>query len=335
MQTKKPQRGDSNSIGQRPMKTPVTIITGFLGAGKTTLLNQIIAQKGDTRFAIIENEMGAVNLDSEFIIGADEEIFKITDGCLCCTLNVELSRLLAELIRRKSEFDHLIIETTGIADPAGVAAVFVSDLNVQEHFNLDGIVCLVDSFHIEDLLKSKETEAARQISFADVLVFNKSDLVTEMALENLQKTIKNINPFAKHLTAHHSKIDVNKILNIKAFEAKQVEVKTQKVNFSLAHRHGNITSQTYQYFEAFDVLKFRQFVQVLLHFQRMRIYRMKGILNIEGQTHKIIFQSVQEQFVFTKGSEWQPNDNRQTTLVVIGNGLNQMAFDKKLRQCFA
>jgi G3E family GTPase len=310
------------------MRTPVTIITGFLGAGKTTLLNQIIAQKKETRYAIIENEMGAVNLDSEFIIGVDEAIFKITDGCLCCTLNVELSKLLAELIRRKSEFDHLIIETTGIADPAGVASVFVSDLNVQEHFELDGIICLVDSFHIEDLLKSKETEAARQISFADVLVFNKADLIHAKSLENLQKTTKNINPFAKQITASHSKIDVNKVLNIKAFEAKQVEIKTQKVNFSLAHRHGNITSQTYQYFEPFDILKFRQFIQVL-------IYRMKGILNIEGQPNKIIFQSVQEQVVFTKGSEWQPNENRQTTLVVIGNGLNQMAFDKKLRQCFA
>jgi G3E family GTPase len=317
------------------MRTPVTIITGFLGAGKTTLLNQIIAQKKETRYAIIENEMGAVNLDSEFIIGVDEAIFKITDGCLCCTLNVELSKLLAELIRRKSEFDHLIIETTGIADPAGVASVFISDLNVQEHFELDGIICLVDSFHIEDLLKSKETEAARQISFADVLVFNKADLIHAKSLENLQKTTKNINPFAKQITASHSKIDVNKVLNIKAFEAKQVEIKTQKVNFSLAHRHGNITSQTYQYFEPFDILKFRQFIQVLMHFQRMRIYRMKGILNIEGQPNKIIFQSVQEQVVFTKGSEWQPNENRQTTLVVIGNGLNQMAFDKKLRQCFA
>lgn len=316
-------------------RTPVTIITGFLGAGKTTLLNQIIAQKSDTRFAIIENEIGAVNLDSEFIIGADEDIFQITDGCLCCSLSVELSKLLGELIRRKSEFNHLIIETTGIADPSGIASVFVSDLNVQQHFELDGILCLVDSFHIEELLKNKETEAARQISFADVLVFNKSDLVEAKTLENLQETIKNINPFAKQLTTNYSKVEVNEILNIQAFEPKRVEVKMQNVNFSLAHRHGNITSQTYQYFEAFDILKFRQFVQVLMHFQSMRIYRMKGILNIEGQTNKIIFQSVQQQFVFTKGSEWQPNENRQTTLVVIGNGLSKMAFDKKLRQCFA
>ena len=154
-------------------------------------------------------------------------------------------------------------------------------------------------------------------------------------LKKLQQTIKNINPFAKQLTTNYSKIEVNEILNIQAFEPKRVEVKMQNVNFSLAHRHGNITSQTYQYFEAFDILKFRQFVQVLMHFQSMRIYRMKGILNIEGQTNKIIFQSVQQQFVFTKGSEWQPNENRQTTLVVIGNGLSKMAFDKKLRQCFA
>lgn len=320
-------------------KTTVTIITGFLGAGKTTLLNQIIQQQPNKRFAIIENEIGAVNLDSQFIIGADEDIFQITDGCLCCSLNVELSRLLAELVRRKSEFDHLIIETTGIADPAGVASVFVADLTVQEHFRLDGIVCLVDSFHIDELLKSKETEAARQLSFADVLLFNKLDLVTAEQLAKTQQIIHYINPFAKqistNLNAKNPIIDVNKILNIRAFEAKQVEVKTQKTTFALAHRHGNITSQTYQYKETFDFLKFRHFVQVLLHFQSMRIYRMKGILNIDGQPNKVIFQSVQKQVVFTKGSEWQPNENRQTTLVVIGNGLSKTAFDKKLKQCFA
>lgn len=317
---------------------PVTIITGFLGAGKTTLLNQII-QKSDKKFAIIENEIGAVNLDSEFIVGADEDIFQITDGCLCCSLNVELTKLLTELVRRKSEFDHLIIETTGIADPAGVASVFVSDLTVQQYFQLDSIICLVDSFHIEELLKSKETEAARQLSFADVLLFNKVDLVEENSLKDIQQSIQYINPFAKqiltNLNAKNPIIDVNEILNVRAFEAKQVEVKTQKATFALAHRHGNITAQTYQYQEAFDILKFRHFVQVLLHFQSMRIYRMKGILNMADQPNKIIFQSVQKQVVFTKGSEWKVGENRQTTLVVIGNGLNKQAFDKKLKQCFA
>lgn len=316
------------------MKIPVTIITGFLGSGKTTMLNELIRQQPNTRFAIIENEIGEVNLDSEFIIGAEEEIFKITDGCLCCTLNVELSKLLGELIRRKSEFDYLIIETTGIADPSGVASVFVSDLNVQEHFTLDGIICLVDSFHINEVLKNKETEAAKQLSFADVLVFNKIDLLEQSILTNLQKSIRQLNPFAKQLNASFSKIDVKEILNIEAFAAKTVEVKTQNVNFTLAHRHGNITAQTYMYFEAFDVLKFRQFVQMLLHFQSMRIYRMKGILYFENQPNKIIFQSVQQQVVFTKGSEWKAGEKPKTTLVVIGNGLNQMAFDKKLRQCF-
>lgn len=320
-------------------KIPVTILTGFLGSGKTSLLNHIIQSASDKRFAVIENEVGAVNLDSEFIVGAKEDIFQITDGCLCCTLNIELAKLLNELVRRRDEFDHLIIETTGIADPSGVAAVFVSDLNVQEHFQLDGIVCVVDSFHIDELLTSKETEAARQISFADALIFNKTDLVDSQKLLKTKQNLKAIHPFAMTLDAmlnmKKPQIDVNKILNIKAFEAKQVEVKTQSTKFALASRHGNITAQTYQYTTPFDFLKFRHFVQVLMHFQSMRIYRMKGILNMEGQPNKVIFQSVQQQVVFTKGSKWHPNETRQTTLVVIGNGLNKMAFDKKLKQCFS
>lgn len=316
----------------------VTILTGFLGSGKTSLLNHLIQSQPNKRFAVIENEIGAVNLDSEFIVGAEEDIFQITDGCLCCTLNVELAKLLNELVRRRDEFDHLIIETTGIADPSGVAAVFVSDLNVQQNFRLDGILCVVDAFHIDELLASKETEAARQISFADVLIFNKTDLVSSEQLTKTQNNLRLINPFASTITtalnANKLQIDVNKILNIKAFEAKQVEVKTQSTKFALAHQHGNITAQTYQYTQPFDFLKFRHFVQVLLHFQSMRIYRMKGILNIDGQSNKIIFQTVQQQVVFTKGSEWQSNETRQTTLVVIGNGLNKVAFDKKLKQCF-
>ena len=319
-------------------KIPVTILTGFLGSGKTSLLNHIIQSQSNTRFAIIENEVGAVNLDSEFIVGAEEEVFQITDGCLCCTLNVELAKLLNELVRRREEFDHLIIETTGIADPSAVAAVFVSDLNVQEQFQLNGIVCVVDSFHIDELLRANETEAARQISYSDVLVFNKIDLVKEEQLRQTKQNLRAIHPFAMTLDANLNDnqlpFDLNNILNINAFEAKKIELKTQTTTFALQHQHGNITAQTYQYTQPFDFLKFRQFIQMLMHFQSMRIYRMKGILYIAGQPNKIIFQSVQQQIVYTKGSEWQPDEARQTTLVVIGNGLNKMAFDKKLKQCF-
>ena len=319
-------------------KIPVTILTGFLGSGKTSLLNLLIQSANEKRFAVIENEVGAVNIDSELIVGAGEDIFQITDGCLCCTLNVELAKLLNELVRRRDEFDHLIIETTGIADPAAVAAVFVSDLNVQEQFQLNGIICVVDSLHIDELLRSNETEAARQISFSDALIFNKIDLVNAVQLQQTKQNLKAIHPFAitldSNLSSNNPQIDVDKILHLNAFNAKKIEVKTQSTKFALEHRHGNITAQTYQYQQPFDFLKFRQFIQVLMHFQSMRIYRMKGILYIADQPNKIIFQSVQQQIVYTKGSKWQENEKPKTTLVVIGNGLNQMAFDKKLKQCF-
>ena len=256
------------------MQLPTTIITGFLGAGKTTLLNALIRQQPNVRFAIIENEIGAVNLDSDFIVGANEDIFQITDGCLCCTMNVALSRLLGELVRRKAEFDHLIIETTGVADPSAVAAVFVTDLAVQTHFRLDGTVCVTDCLHIEGLLAERETEAARQLSFADALFFTKTDLISPEYLATLQQRLAEINPFARQFVAAYDALQVAELLQLGSFQPKTVERRLTDFRPVRAHQHGNITAQTYRYAQAFDFLKFRHFVQVLLHFQAMRIYRM-------------------------------------------------------------
>ncbi len=319
-------------------RTPVTIITGFLGAGKTTLLNQIIEQNKSTiRLAIIENEVGDINIDADLIVGADDDIFQITDGCLCCTLNLELAKLLAALIKRKDEYDHLIIETTGVANPAGVAAVFVSDLDVQQHFVLDGVIGLVDTLYIEELIDNKETEAAQQLSFSDVLVFNKTDLVTPEQLQHVKQIIRTINPFAKQYEASFGELDTHPLLNIKAFEQPKLNLSfvAPKLPKGLNHHHGNITAQSFIFDVPFDFLKFKHFIEVLLIFQGMRIYRIKGILNIAGQNHKVVVQSVQKQVVYTKMDNWAVGEKRQSQLVVIGNGLKKEAFYKRLKTCLA
>ena len=310
----------------------VTVITGFLGAGKTSLLNQIISQHPNTRFAIIENEFGEIGIDNDLVIGAEDGIFEMSNGCICCSLSSELTSLLLKLYARREEFSHLLIETTGIADPSSVAAAFITEPKIQDYFRLDAILCMVDSKHIENNLIA-EKETARQIGFADVLIFNKKDLVSTQDLERVQTYVKNINPTAKVLSATEGQVDTTPLLQLDAFDPSIVEKNFEHIHHNHDHQHGHITSQSYTFEQDFDLLKFRHFVQVLLMFQNMRIYRMKGILRFADQDHRIIFQSVQQQTVFRKGSKWQEGEKKESRLVVIGNGLNRKMFDKKLREC--
>ena len=315
-------------------RIPVTIITGFLGAGKTTFLNNIISQNKDTRFAIIENEFGEIGIDNELIIGIDDGIFELSNGCICCTLNSELTELLVKLIDRQEDYDHLLIETTGIADPSSVAAAFISDYQVQEHFRLDGIICLVDSMHVEATLKV-ETKAPQQIGFADVLIFNKKNTVSPSQLASITSNIQKLNPYATLLEAEQAAVETTPLLQLKAYEPSNVEKKTVFILHNHDHQHEHITSQAYSFDQAFDLLKLRHFIQVLLVLQSMRIYRMKGILYIKDEAHKIIFQAVQQQTIFSKGSKWEEDEKRESKLLIIGNNLNKTMFEKKLRQCLA
>ena len=311
---------------------PVTIITGFLGAGKTSLLNEIIAQHPDQSFAIIENEFGEIGIDQELVIGAEDGIFEMSNGCICCALNKDLIDLLVKLYQRRDRFSHLLIETTGIANPAAVAAAFISDPAVQEYYRLDAILCMVDSRHLENNLH-QEKEAAQQLSFADVLIFNKTDLVSTTALERLQKMVHEINPYAQMLRTAHGKVDTKPLLQLAAFDPKVIEKSIETVAHHHDHQHQHITSQSYRFNQDFDLMKFRHFMQVLLMFQSMRIYRIKGILSFAHIEERMIFQSVQQQTIFRKGSAWQAGEAKESCLVVIGKGLDRSAFEKKLKEC--
>ena len=202
-------------------KVPVTILTGFLGSGKTTLLNRILSEEHGKRIAVIENEYGEVGIDQALVINADEEIFEMSNGCICCTVRGDLIRVLGNLMKRRDKFDYVLVETTGLADPGPVAQTFFMDDEIREEFKLDGIVTLVDSAHINQQL-GRSDESTEQIAFADVLVLNKTDLVDNDGLDSLEARLREMNRMARVVRSEKADIPVDTVLNLSAFDLDQV-----------------------------------------------------------------------------------------------------------------
>jgi len=318
---------------QQPI--PVTILTGFLGAGKTTLLNHLIEQHSKTTFAIIENEFGDIGIDNDLVIDADSGIFELSNGCICCTLNDELVETLLNLLDSEKKFDHLLIETTGIAEPDAIAAAFTSDSALQSAYRLDGTICLVDATHATAALHERE-EARRQVTFADVLILNKKSEAEPAALQALEKQLQTMNPFASIEQADFGQVQGN-ILNLHAYDAEQLSQKIESITAHEHHRHhtDDVVSHSFTFNEPFDFLKFMHWTRVLLLVQGERIYRVKGILDFTTEEQKMIFQSVRNTSSFQKGKPWQTHEQRQSRLVFIGNGLKRKPLEKALRSCLA
>ena len=205
-------------------KVPVTILTGFLGSGKTTLLNRILSEEHGKRIAVIENEYGEVGIDQALVINADEEIFEMSNGCICCTVRGDLIRVLGNLMKRRDKFDYVLVETTGLADPGPVAQTFFMDDEIREEFTLDGIVTLVDAAHIEQQL-GRSDESTEQIAFADVLVLNKTDLVETDGLDNLEARLRDMNRMARVVRTEKANLPVDTVLNLSAFDLDEVLVR--------------------------------------------------------------------------------------------------------------
>jgi len=201
-------------------KVPVTILTGFLGSGKTTLLNRILSEEHGKRIAVIENEYGEVGIDQALVIDADEEIFEMSNGCICCTVRGDLIRVLGNLMKRRDKFDYVLVETTGLADPGPVAQTFFMDDEIREEFSLDGIVTLVDAAHIEQQL-GRSDESTEQIAFADILVLNKTDLVNDEALDGLEVRLRDMNRMAQVVRSERANLPVGAVLNLGAFNLDQ------------------------------------------------------------------------------------------------------------------
>lgn len=315
---------------------PVTILTGFLGAGKTSLLNQLIANHPDKKFAIIENEFGEVPIDGDLVIGASDNIFELANGCICCSLNGELVETLEKLLDSGKVFDHLIIETTGMAEPDAVAAAFVSDPGIQSAFQLDGTICLVDAVSVQETLSERE-EAVKQITFADHIVINKAQDVQEHYLAALRVQLQEMNPLAKISTANYGHTDAD-LLQLNAYEAGQLEHRI-KVVVGDAHHHGHhhhhhdVTAHSFTFDRPFDLLAFIHWSKVLLMIQGKNIYRIKGILDVGKEVSKMVFQSVRTQSAFTRAGEWPEDEPRLSRIVIIGKALKREALEKALSSC--
>lgn len=337
------------------MKTKeVTILTGFLGAGKTTLLNAIISGKPGTRFAIVENEIGEESIDAELIITGDDNVVELNNGCLCCSLNDNLYDILNTLWNRKSSWDHMIIEATGIADPANIARPFLTNDQIQRCFLLKRVICVVDAELIEDQLKETEV-AIKQIAFSDIVLLNKTEKVSEIYLEELQQILKNINPFAAILLIKELDFKIDTLLKrtrMAGFYSNPKTAITAKGIFNLSpvneqgnfvfgpgnahhqHLHSEIETILLRYEHAFDMEALQQRMMVFLMLQAANVYRIKGILFSKDYTERVIFQSVGKGMSITYGDAWKTNEQQASKIVIIGKRLKLYSFDKMFRSCF-
>jgi G3E family GTPase len=313
-------------------KVPVTLLTGYLGAGKTTLLNRILTYEHGKKVAVIVNEFGDVGIDHQLIINADEEIFEMNNGCICCTVRGDLIRIIGNLMKRRDKFDHLVIETTGLADPAPVIQTFFMDEDVQAQTYLDSVVTIVDSKHIG--LHWDAEEAQEQIAFADVILLNKTDLVTSEDLDVLESRIRSMNALTKIYRTRDSELEMDALLGIGAFDLdRALEIDPEFLN-ELAHEHDEtVVSVAIVETGEIDGDKLNDWLGKLLREQGADIFRMKGILTIAGEDTRFVFQGVHMLFDGKADRPWNPREIRKNELVFIGRNLDDAQLKQDFRSC--
>jgi G3E family GTPase len=312
---------------------PVTVLTGYLGAGKTTLLNRILTHEHGKKVAVIVNEFGEVGIDNQLVVDADEEIFEMNNGCICCTVRGDLIRIIGNLMKRRDKFDHLVIETTGLADPAPVIQTFFVDEDVQAQTSLDAVVTVVDAKHIWQHWDADE--AQEQIAFADVVLLNKTDLVTPAELEELEQRIRKMNAIAKIYRTRDTAIEMDAILGVQAFDlGRTLEVEPGFLTDDHAHEHDeSVYSVAIAEAGELDGEKLNNWLSELLQTQGTDIFRMKGILNIAGEDRRFVFQGVHMLFDGKADRPWKSADERKNELVFIGRNLDEAQLRADFRAC--
>ncbi|MEO1592831.1 MAG: GTP-binding protein [Cyanobacteria bacterium J06632_22] len=311
---------------------PVTVLTGYLGAGKTTLLNRILTHEHGKKVAVIVNEFGEVGIDNQLVIDADEEVFEMNNGCICCTVRGDLIRIIGNLMKRRDRFDHLVIETTGLADPAPVIQTFFVDDEVQTQARLDAVVTVVDARHIWQHWEADE--AVEQIAFADVILLNKTDLVTADELAELEKRIRGMNAIAKIYRTRDAQIEMDALLGIKAFDLNQALQIDPDFLGEDAHEHDEtVGSIALVESGELDGEKLNNWLGELLRDHGPDIFRMKGILNIAGEDERFVFQGVHMLFDGRPDRPWRPDEARKNELVFIGRNLEQLQLADRFRDC--
>ncbi|KAI5660455.1 hypothetical protein M9H77_29248 [Catharanthus roseus] len=374
--TSTPQSEDSDVLTKIPPddRIPATIITGFLGSGKTTLLNHILTADHGKRIAVIENEFGEVDIDGSLVAAKSagaEDIVMLNNGCLCCTVRGDLVRMIGELVnRKKGKFDHIVIETTGLANPAPIIQTFYAEDQVFNDVKLDGVVTLVDAkhagFHLDEVKpKGVVNEAVEQIAYADRIIVNKTDLVGEPEVASLVQRLRNINRMAELKRTEYGKVDLDYVLGIGGFDLERIEtaVETEKEDHHSHshdhdhdhhhhhdHDHGHkhehhdhhshdhthdpgVSSVSIVCEGSLDLEKANMWLGTLLLERSEDIYRMKGLLSVEGMDERFVFQGVHDIFQGSPDRPWGSDEPRVNKLVFIGKNLDAKELEKGFKAC--
>jgi G3E family GTPase len=357
------------ATSQSSEKIPVTVLTGYLGAGKTTLLNRILSEPHGKKFAVIVNEFGEIGIDNDLVVNADEEVFEMNNGCICCTVRGDLVRIIEGLMRRKGKFDAIIVETTGLADPAPVAQTFFMDENIGAKTRLDAVVTVADAKWLKDRLKDAP-EAKNQIAFADVIVLNKTDLVSADELRDVEGHIRAINPYATLHRAQRSNVKIDDVLGRNAFDLDRIldiEPKFLEADdhghdhghhdhdhdhdhhhdHGAHHGHGHhdhgegsglkhyhdedMQSVSLRSEKPLNPDKFFPWVQELVQKEGPHILRCKGILAFKDDPDRFVFQGVHMILDGDHQRPWKEGEERLSRIVFIGRELPE----EKIREGFA
>mgnify|MGYP001131681952 CR=1 FL=1 len=352
-------------------KIPVTVLTGYLGAGKTTLLNRILSEEHGRKYAVIVNEFGEIGIDNDLVVGADEEVFEMNNGCICCTVRGDLMRILADLMKRNGKFDAIIVETTGLADPAPVAQTFFVDENVGKKTKLDAVVTVTDAKWLNDRLKDAP-EAKNQIAFADVILINKTDLVSPDELSEIEARIRGINPYAKLHRTQRAQIALSEILERNAFDLERILdiepafLESKDHDHDHHHDHGHDHHHDHDHHDhdhdhkhddhhggvkhyhdeemqsislktdkPLDADKFFPWVEDLVQKEGPNILRSKGILSFKDEDRRFVFQGVHMILDGDHQRPWKEDERRQSRIVFIGRNLPEKAITEGFESCIA
>jgi G3E family GTPase len=338
-------------------KIPVTVLTGYLGAGKTTLLNRILSEPHGKKYAVIVNEFGEIGIDNDLVVGADEEVFEMNNGCICCTVRGDLVRILDGLMRRKGKFDAIIVETTGLADPAPVAQTFFIDENVGRKTRLDAVVTVADAKWLKDRLKDAP-EAKNQIAFADVIVINKTDLVSPAELDEVEARIRGINRYAKLHKTERAQVPLDEVLSRNAFDLDRIlHLEPEFLEGDgHDHDHGHGDGRGHAHHHAgglkhyhdeemqsislksdqpLDADRFFPWVQDLVQKDGPSILRCKGILSFKNDDERFVFQGVHMILDGDHQRPWHDGEPRESRIVFIGRNLPEEKIRRGFESCIA
>jgi G3E family GTPase len=337
---------------------PVTVLTGFLGAGKTTLLNRILTEPHGKKYAVIVNEFGEIGIDNDLIVDADEEVFEMNNGCVCCTVRGDLIRIIEGLMKRKGRFDAILVETTGLAKPAPVAQTFFVDADVRAKTKLDAIVTVVDAKHAGQQLETSE-EAAEQVAFADVILLNKTDLVSKDELAALERQIRAMNPAARIHRITRGNVPLDAILGLHAFDLDRITeidphfLPDHDCDDACAHHHDHddghrhhdhehdhvaaagIASVSLSTERLVDAQKLLPWLNELTQARGPDILRLKGIFAFPDEPKRFVVQGVHMIVEGDVQREWREGEPRTSRLVFIGRNLDREELERAFAACAA